>query len=641
MANKYKILVVEDETIVSMEIQDRLKEMNYLVCGAASSGEEAIRKSAESEPDLVLMDIMLKGKMDGIEAADVVIKEHGIPVIFLTAHSDEATLQRAKLTAPFGYLLKPFNDRALHTTIEMALYRHEMEKKVRDSEKWLSTTLTSLNEGVITTDKSGKIKFINPIAEKMTGWSATDAVSLKVSEVFKIFSEKDHEKLDCPVHSILNDSQNNKSNYSSLLTNKNGKEFLIDHFESLIKNHKDKTIGAILVFRDISERRRLEDQFHQAQKMESIGLLAGGVAHDFNNILSAILGYASFMKMKMNEDHPFFNYVDTIEKSAIRGADLTAQLLSFARKGQLNIKSLDLNAVVSEALKVVKSTFDRSIEIETTFFPALPTIDIDEIKMQQILMNLFVNARDAMPKGGKLTIETNIARFTGKRNDLTLDLEPGVYAVLSVADTGTGIDEKILKSIFEPFFTTKEKGKGTGLGLSMVYGVVKNLKGDIQVDSKIGKGTRFNIYLPISGKPEQKDHLELDAPLGKGETILVVDDEETIRDFVDLSFKKNGYKVILAENGLEGVKVFKKNKDNIDLVILDLVMPKMGGFEAYEEMRKISPKTKFIYTTGYTEDIKMKEITKSGIDGFLRKPCQIKELLSETRRVLDMKKPEK
>ena len=423
--------------------------------------------------------------------------------------------------------------------------------------------------------------------------------------------------------------------YEVDLKTKSGKAVMVLITAQVEHDENDRIVGYRGIMRDITERKLLEERFIQAQKMESIGLLAGGIAHDFNNILGGILGYASWLKTNIKEDHPFFRPVDTIEKSAQRAAELTAQLLAFARGGKYDIKASSLNSVIAESLKIITGTFDKSIVIETSLDESLPTVEIDVGQIQQVLINLCVNARDAMPGGGRLTIQSSLAVLSESDVHNQLEANPGWFAVLTVSDTGVGMDENVKQRIFEPFFTTKEKGKGTGLGLSMVYGVVKNHGGFVNVYSEVGEGSTFKIYLPLSGKPEVLEHGSDEEMTGGHETILVIDDEEAIREVAGDILSSYGYRVHLAADGEEGVRIYKKQEPRSDLVILDMVMPRQGGRETFLKLKKINPAVKVLFSTGYSQNEKVNEILALGVRGFIQKPYQVRDLLAKVREILD------
>jgi two-component system cell cycle sensor histidine kinase/response regulator CckA len=400
-------------------------------------------------------------------------------------------------------------------------------------------------------------------------------------------------------------------------------------------NENDRIIGTRGIMRDITERKLLEQRYLQAQKMESIGLLAGGIAHDFNNILGGILGYASWLKTNLKEDDLFFRPVDTIEKSAQRAAELTRQLLAFARGGKYDTKAANLNTVIVESLKIISGTFDKSIVIATDLDDSLPTVAIDIGQIQQVLINLCVNARDAMPGGGRMTIQTSMAVLSGSDMFNQPGAKPGWFAVLAVSDSGIGMDDRTQQRIFEPFFTTKEKGKGTGLGLSMVYGVVKNHGGFINVYSEVGVGSTFKIYLPLSGKPVAVERGREEEVAGGHESILIIDDEEVIRQVTGEILTSNGYRVQLAADGEEGVAMYTSCEPRSDLVILDMVMPRLGGRETLLKLKEINPAVKVLFSTGYSQNEKVNEIIALGVSGFIQKPYQVNGLLSKVRDILD------
>jgi two-component system cell cycle sensor histidine kinase/response regulator CckA len=357
----------------------------------------------------------------------------------------------------------------------------------------------------------------------------------------------------------------------------------------------------LVVIRNLTEKRRLEQQVLQSQKMESLGTLAGGIAHDFNNILAGILGYASFLKSKLSPDHDFFKYVDTIERSAIRAAELTSKLLAFTRGDKVNYKPVNINKLVRETMEIIKHTIDRSISVETKLDDSLPTIVGDAGQIQQVVMNLCVNARDAMSGGGKLVIASEKALRTDADPQRPADAKDAMVVKISVSDSGTGMDKDVLARIFDPFFTTKAKGQGSGLGLPVVYGIVKGHDGFITVSSQPGQGTVFNVYFPVSGKPEIQGTSTVEPLRGRGELIFVVDDEEDIRSFISEVLKSHGYRILLAANGEQAVALYKKNNQDINLVILDMVMPGMGGKEIFLKMKEINPNIMALLSTGYSQ----------------------------------------
>ena len=392
----------------------------------------------------------------------------------------------------------------------------------------------------------------------------------------------------------------------------------------------------LFVIRNITEKHRLGQQVLQSQKMESLGTLAGGIAHDFNNILAGILGYSSFLKSKLSSSHDFYKYVDTIERSASRAADLTSKLLSFTRGDKVNSRPLDLNRLVGETLEIIRHTFDKSIRIETRLDAALPTVEGDAAQIQQVVMNLCVNARDAMSGGGTLSLATTVAAIGADDPQAPAGIKPGKFVKLSVSDSGGGMSQEVIPRIFDPFFTTKAKGQGSGLGLSVVYGIVKSHEGFVTVSSQPGRGTEFLVLLPASGKPEIPENLMAESPRGRDELVFVVDDEEDIRMFIRDVLESHGYRVLLAANGAQAVRLYEDRWREIALVILDLVMPGMGGEETFLKMQEIHAGVKALISTGYSQDGRAGEILARGVKGFIQKPYDFNRLLAKLRQVLDM-----
>lgn len=389
---------------------------------------------------------------------------------------------------------------------------------------------------------------------------------------------------------------------------------------------------------EIVERNKLEAQLRHVQKMEAIGQLAGGIAHDFNNILTAIIGYASFLQMKMKENDPLRHNADQILASAERAANLTYQLLTFSRKQIIHKRPINLNEVINNIKGLLSRLLGEHIELNIVLPDENMAIMADPGQIEQVLINLSTNARDAMPNGGILSIETKLTAIDTTFIKTHGYGEPGIYALISVTDTGAGIAENLKDRIFEPFFTTKELGRGTGLGLSIIYGIIKQHGGYVSVNSEPGKGTTFNTYIPVTtSKVEEPAPKDFIAPMGGLETILLAEDDDDVRNFTNMILEEFGYTVIKAVDGEEAVKKFIKNKDNIDLLLFDLVMPKKNGKDAYEEIKKLKPDIKALFASGYASDfIHKKEIIEQGLN-FISKPVPPREMLKKVREVLDKK----
>jgi two-component system, cell cycle sensor histidine kinase and response regulator CckA len=390
-------------------------------------------------------------------------------------------------------------------------------------------------------------------------------------------------------------------------------------------------------FVDLTERNRVEELLRQSQKMEAIGSLAGGVAHDFNNLLTAINGYSELVLMSLDESDRHYDLVRSIRDSGERAAVLTRKLLAFSRKEVAKPTTLTLNALVSEMEALLRRLIEENVELVTELAPDTPKINADRGQIEQILMNLVVNARDAMPFGGKIVIETGNATVVTPSPDTLLEAPPGRYAVLSVSDTGVGMTPEIRAKIFEPFFTTKPVGKGTGLGLAMVYGIVEQQGGAIAVSSEPGRGATFRVYFPEIGRPSvvaASPGAERDATPRGTETVLVVEDEDSVRKFVHYALSSQGYRVLEASNGHEALKILAHAGEEIDLVLTDVVMPDMGGDELAGHLHVLRESLPVLFTSGYSKNLAEGRGPQSA-EYFIGKPFSPAELVKKIRDVLD------
>ncbi|HEX9023210.1 MAG TPA: ATP-binding protein, partial [Geobacteraceae bacterium] len=387
---------------------------------------------------------------------------------------------------------------------------------------------------------------------------------------------------------------------------------------------------------DITERKNLEGQLRQAQKIEAIGTLAGGIAHDFNNILTAIIGYANLMEMNMAREDPFFPHVEGILSGAERAANLTGSLLAFSRKQEMSLRPVDLNAVVHGVEKMLRRVIREDIEFRTVLAPEELTVMADAPQLEQVLMNFAANARDAIENHGVISIGSRMVELGNEFQNLHHFGEPGPYALLTFSDSGEGMDEETRQRIFEPFFTTKDTGKGTGLGLAVCYGIIKQHRGFITCYSEPGRGTTFKIYLPLICEPAENERKAPEVVLPGGtETILLAEDDVMTRRLSRLLLENSGYRVIDSANGEDAVAQFAACRDEISLVVLDVIMPRMGGREAFRRMEEMKPGIRGLFVSGYPADIFSKEeMYEEGVN-FLSKPILRKELMVTVRRLLD------
>ncbi|HEV7868472.1 MAG TPA: response regulator [Chthoniobacteraceae bacterium] len=637
--NKTHILIVEDEGIVAKDLQALLKRLGYHVPATVGTGELAIQAAIQNQPDLILMDIQLRGSMDGVQASAAITSQQDVPIVYLTANSDEATLQRAKGTAPFGFLVKPFEERAIQAGIEMALYKHRTDKKMREREQWLSTTLTSIADAVITTDADGKITFLNTAAETLSGWSLGDAVGLPYAEVFQIVEESTRLVPTDRVAKALTAGATGSFSNHTILVRRDTSEVHIEHSVAPIRQGLQELIGGcVIVFNDVSERKQLEERLLQVQKMDAIGKLAGGIAHDFNNAITAIVGYAEMILLKIKETDPLHSDARQIVRAAEHSARLTHQLLAFSRKQVLQPRSLSLNAEIAGVEDMVRRLIGENIRLEISAAPDLWRTMADAGQIQQVVINLAINARDAMPEGGCLKLQVSNTTVDAVQALRISDGRPGEFVLLTVSDNGTGMTRETMQRVFEPFFTTKGPGKGSGIGLATCYGIIRQTSGMISVASEIGSGTTFSIYLPKAITTEQAVTCSQDdAELPQGtETILLVEDEEILRELGVEVLGSLGYRMLVASDGTEAVRILSSEAgSDIDLVVTDLVMPRMSGRELVTWMGERFGAMPVLFMSGYTDD----EIIRNAVEGaeieYLQKPFTPKALAHKIREVLD------
>jgi PAS domain S-box-containing protein len=914
-----KILIVEDEIVVARDIHNRLSRLGYTVAGSTPLGEEAVRLAAELRPDLVLMDIRLQGAMDGVAAAEQILSRLQLPVVYLTAYADEDTLQRARVTEPFGYILKPFEERELRTVIEMALYKHQAERRLRASEHRYAVTLQSIGDAVIAADSRAAVTFLNPVAETLTGWRQTDALGRSIAEVFPIVDEETRAALEDPVSWVLRSGTVVGLANHTLLQTRDGREVPIDDCAAPIREEGAATLsGAVLVFhdvsarrraeamqathfavtrilaeagdlgdavprlleaigrglgwhaaglwrpeadgrlvsrgtwhapapaaaqlaqalaalvvtpgqgllgrawqserpvwgedvaaaeavpacgacacpvrgggggvlalfgpagsppgpdllevlttiasqvgqfldrkqaeealrlseqryrslvesardaiftvsgegtltslspafeaitgwpcerwlgrpfaslvhqedvprvlglfakvfqgqtpplfearllgraggyavveckvtpqwsagavvgcsgiaRDVTERKQLEQQFAHAQRMEAVGRLAGGVAHDFNNLMTAIISYADLVLENLFPSHPLRPDLEAIKKAGWQAAGLTRQLLAFSRKQALRPRVLNPGAVVAGTEKMLRCLVGEEVELVLALAADVRPVLADQGQLEQVIMNLAVNARDAMPTGGRLTIALCNARAEDTEARARPALPPGPYVLLEVADTGCGMSAEVQARLFEPFFTTKEAGKGTGLGLAVVYGIVKAAGGDITVTSEPGHGSTFRIWLPPSAEPSgQQPAPAAEAyQLARGQgTVLVVEDEEVVRALARRILEESGYAVLEARHPADALALAGKHRGPINLLLTDVVLPGMSGPELARRLAAERSETRVLYMSGYPERLSgTLEVPERG-GSVLAKPFTPALLARRVREVL-------
>jgi PAS domain S-box-containing protein len=522
-----------------------------------------------------------------------------------------------------------------------ALERVRIEAARRKTEARKSAILESALDGVITLDSQGRIVEFNPAAERVFGYPRPQVIGRTLAEVAipPALLPADREELKGFLASGQGFPCQQRVELKALRAD--GSEFPIEMSLARIAGEEPPMFTAVI--RDLTERLELEAQLRHAQKLESVGQLAAGVAHDFNNILNVILGYASLLLARPQRDPELTEPLKEIAGAAERAANLTRQLLTFSRKQIMQLRVVDLSQIVSQVLNMLRRLLGEHVGLQFRCGANLPLIHADTSMMEQLLVNLAVNARDSMPKGGQLTITlsaVNLGEEEAKRNP---EARPGSFICLSVADTGCGMDAQTLSRIFEPFFTTKDVGKGTGLGLASVYGMVKQHSGWIEVKSAPGRGSTFDVYLPAAAQTPATPEPGAPTPSvrGGGETILVVEDEPALRELACQILRRYGYEVLSAATGLEALKVWTRHATRIDLLLTDMVMPGgLSGADLADQVHAQNPKLKVICTSGYSHEIaNLNAVLREGWR-FLPKPYSPMTLAASVRQCLDGQNPE-
>jgi PAS domain S-box-containing protein len=512
------------------------------------------------------------------------------------------------------------------------------EQAVAQEKERLLVTLRSIGDGVITTDTNGRVTLINKVAEKLTGCPQAEASGKHIKEVFNIINAKTRQQCENPIEKVLvTKTIVELANHTNLIS-RAGTERMIADSGAPIFDSNSEIIGVVLVFRDVTEKYKIEAQLQQAQKMESIGTLAGGIAHDFNNILGIIVGNTELALDDVPKWNSAHSSLEEIKKASLRAKNIVKQLLSFSRKTDQQLQPIQIGLAIKDALKFLRSTIPTTINIHRDIQTTDETILADPTQINQIIMNLCINAFHAMEQtGGDLTITvTKVILDNNSAKDYP-DLKKGDHVKIMVSDTGPGIDPKIIDQIFDPYFTTKEVGKGSGMGLAVVQGIIKSHGGAIAVDSSVGKGTKFIMFFPLSiEKPAVEILTNKDIPRGD-ETILFVDDEISITKMVKRMFERLGYKVETATTPQEALDRFSLNPDHFDLVITDMTMPQMTGVKLSEKLMDIRKDIPIIVCTGHSTLVDEEKAKDLGLAAYVMKPIDMQETAQTIRNVLDKK----
>jgi hypothetical protein len=592
--------------------------------------------------DLSVVDYML-GSRDGLGLLRE-LKERGIDtaVIVLTGQGAENVAVEAMKSGAADYLSKStLTIEGLERAVRHALalragerQRRQAEAALRASEERFRALVENSSDALLLVDAEGRVAYISPSSSRHLGWGSDEMLG---QSIFDFLHPDDRDAMSVKLAEVLR-SPGKPVTQDIRLQHADGSWRAI---ESIAVNRlSDPSVEAIVVnARDITDRRKLEEQLRHAQKMEAVGQLAGGIAHDFNNLLTAILGYCNLMRDDMPAEDPLRADLDEIHTAGERAASLTRQLLAFSRRQMLQPQVVDMNSVVQQLEKLLRRLISENVELVTALAPDLLSVRVDPASIEQILVNLTVNARDAMPHGGRLTIETANVDLDETFAVAHVPMKPARYVMLAVGDTGEGMDADTQARVFEPFFTTKEQGKGSGLGLATVYGMVKQSGGYIWVYSEPGHGTVFKVYFPPAeqrAKTSDQDNAGRrsgDAMHG-WETVLLVEDEDAVRALAREVLRRHGYVVLEARHGVDALRMAERHPDDIHLMITDLVMPHMGGRNLVERLAAVRPKMKVLFMSGYTDHALMHRDLTPGT-AFLQKPFTPDAFVRKVRSVLD------
>ncbi len=643
MPQPARILVVDDAPEYAAMVVELLRSSDAWQDAdtrTAVTYEQALRALVDEPFDIALFDYML-GSRDGLELLrDVRGRGIDTAVVVLTGRGAEEVAVEAMKAGAADYLSKAnVSVETLERAVRHAFAIHAQEQQrrraeeaLRASEERFRALVENSSDGLLLIDREGRVTYTTPPSERQLGWKPEQMIG---RSVFDFLAPEDRDTVGVRMAEALREP-GRVVTAEGRFQHADGSWRILEGVA--VNRLKDRSVRAIIVnVRDLTERRRLEEQLRQSQKMEAVGQLAGGIAHDFNNLLTAILGYCSLMLDDMPLDNPLRSDLEEIRLAGERAAGLTRQLLAFSRRQMLQPQIVDINTIVKDLERLLRRLITADVQLVTVLAPELPSVRVDPASIEQVLMNLAVNARDAMPQGGRLTIETGRVQLDEDYASSHAGVVPGHYVMLAVSDTGNGMDETTRARIFEPFFTTKEQGKGTGLGLATVYGIIQQSGGHIWVYSEIGHGTTFKVYLPETeaAKPAHVADREHAVARESGwETVLLVEDENAVRALAREVLRRHGYVVLEARHGVDALRLAERHPDDIHLMVTDVVMPHMGGRELAERLAAVRPKMKVLFMSGYTDSAVMHRHLTPG-SAFLQKPFTPETFARKVRSVLD------
>jgi PAS domain S-box-containing protein len=622
------VLLIEDNPGDRRLLQELLRDVAsvQIKLDHADCLRKGLNRLRERHFDVILLDLFLPDSQGFETFNQFYQQERDVPIVVTTGLNDETLALKAVQEGAQDYLVKgQITGELLVRSIRYAIERKRAEQKIREQ----AALLDIATDAILVQDAQNHILFWNKGAERLYGWTVEEATGQDTAQL--LYKDGSTRFQEAQQELMLKNEWQGELNQIT----KTGQELIVESRWTLVRDEEGQPKFVLVVSTDVTGKKQLEAQFFRAQRIESIGTLASGIAHDLNNILTPILATAQLLQIKLaNLDERSLQMLQVLEANAKRGTELVKQVLSFARGVEGKHTILQTRHLIREIQQIVRETFPKSIKLQVETPQNLWTVTGNATQLQQVLMNLCVNARDAMPEGGvlkitaeNLTIDENYAR-------MNLDAKPGKYIAITVSDSGVGIPNELLDRIFEPFFTTKELGKGTGLGLSTALGIIKRHRGFITVCSSIGEGTQFKIFLPAVMATDRLEVSTSEAFVGHDELILVVDDEAPVREVTKASLETFNYRVLTARDGVEAIAIYAQNQTEIRLVIVDMMMPSMDGPTTIRTLQKINPQVKVIAVSGLLYNYEPMPVGHFGIQSFLPKPYTLEELVKTVHQTL-------
>ena len=641
-----KILLIEDEAIVAMQTRSELQKMGHEVVGIFASGEDALAGIAGVNPELVLMDIKLQGEMDGIETAERLSQDYDIPLLFLTAHSEESTIERARTIASYGYLLKPVEAQDLHIAIQMAIYRHEQDRRVkkveeslRESNNFLQTIMNSIDALIYIADmQTHELLFVNKYGLRVWG---NDIVG---QPCWKALQSLDGPCLFCTNDRLLTSDGRPTGIYRWEFQNLVNRRWY--DISDLAIHWTDGRMVRLQIAVDITDRKQLEAerakseaQYHQIQKARSLSRMAEAITHNFNNMLAAVMGNLDLAMSSLPKGSEAVINLTEAMKATRQAADVSSLMLTYLGQAPGKHEAIDLSDICRRSLPKLRASLPHEVSLEVDLPDIGPTIKANAEQIEQALTRLSINASEALSEGRgmvRLSVRTVSAADISYKHRFPIDWQPQdhFYACMEVADTGCGISGKNIDELFDPFFSTKYTGRG--MGLSVVLGIVRAHSGAVTVESREKHGSIFRIFLPISAKaaPRLPDNAAQAREIEGGGTVLLVEDEQSVRHVAKAMLVCLGFDVIEAKDGMEAVELFRKHKESIRCVLSDLSMPHMDGWETLAALRRLAPGIPVVLSSGYDQVQVMSGDHAEQPQAFLAKPYELTGLKDALAKAL-------